>query len=728
MVHLYGPVYLLAALALGRMLAQEHFTTPDVFPSPSATGAGGWEDALDRAKEFVAQLNLTEKANIVTGTLRGSCAGNIVPIDQLNYTGLCMQDGPNAIRIADLASLFSQVGFALGEEFRDKGSHGLHGSVYPALMEPVAGPLGGRNWEGFSPDPYLTGVAMNETIRGTQDAGAQACAKHFVGNEQETQRSNTVLPDGTHAEATSSNIDDRTMHELYLWPFTEAVKAGVASVMCSYNRLNQTYACENPKLLNGLLKGELGFQDYVVSEWMATHSGITAAIAGLDMNMPGPIAPETDPFSTYFGANITAAAQNGSLPASRLDDMVARILSPYFLLHQKPGTYPSVDPTTYSVLEATYGLLQNTLGIPPARDVRRNHTQLIRAIAAAGTVLLKNVNGSLPLALPLKIGVFGNDAAPVSSGLAFRGTSAIRPRADAYGARVQYATDNELLAAGDFVSVYPVPDVCVVVAKAWAEESADRASLSLDWEADAVVEQVARRCNQTVVVTTLLPWAENANVTAVLAAHYLGEQSGSAIADVLFGGVEPKQDYGLPIVNLTEEDAADSGRWQADFEEGLFVDYRGFEKRGIAQLYEFGFGLGYTEWEIVAPLVVEWRRHGIGAFVAAASDPRGVREPGGDPELWEEVVRSKTTVRNTGSRAGSNVVRLYAEFPQSSVPEGTPKSVLRGFEKLLLQPGEEAEVPLVLLRRDVSFWNVTAQGWQIPAGEMILRVGSVRRT
>lgn len=181
-------------------------------------------------------------------------------------------------------------------------------------------------------------------------------------------------------------------------------------------------------------------------------------------------------------------------------------------------------------------------------------------------------------------------------------------------------------------------------------------------------------------------------------------------------------------MNLTEEDAADSGRWQADFEEGLFVDYRGFEKRGIAQLYEFWFGLGYTEWEIVAPLVVEWRRHGIGAFVAAASDPRGVREPGGDPELWEEVVRSKTTVRNAGSRVGSNVVQLYAEFPQSSVPEDTPKSVLRGFEKLLLQPGEEAEVPLVLLRRDVSFWNVTAQGWQIPAGEMVLRVGSVRRT
>lgn len=611
---------------------------------------------------------------------------------------------------------------------------------------------------------------MNETIRGIQDAGAQACAKHFIGNEQETQRSNTILPDGTEVEGISSNIDDRTMHELYLWPFADAVKAGVASVMCSYNRLNQTYACENSRLLNGLLKEELGFQGYVVSDWMATHSGVPAIAAGLDMNMPGPITPQSDPLgASYFGGNITAAVRNGSLPEARLDDMIARVMTPYFLLNQTPGTYPSVDPATYPVLEATYGMLQSTLGIPPARDVRRAHAQLIREIGAAGTVLLKNVNNSLPLHQPLNIGVFGNDAAPVSSGLAFRGTGgaeerplgfdvgtltvgggsgagratyvvspleAVRTRAETYGGRVQHITDNELLAAADFISLYPTPDVCLVFLKTWAKESADRASLELDWNATEVVQNVAAKCPNTVVVThsagvnTLLPWAENENVTAILVAHYPGQEAGNAVADVLFGEVEPsgrlpytvpreEADYGLPVVNLTGDAARDSSNWQADFEEGLFIDYRSFEKRNVTPLYEFGFGLGYTEWEIAAPLVVDWQKE-VGAFSASSG---GEIAPGGERGVWEDVLRLKTSVKNAGESAGSTVVQLYLEFPGEGVPEDTPKSVLRGFEKVRLHPGEETEVTLVLLRRDVSFWNVTAQRWQVPAGEMVFRVG-----
>ena len=149
----------------------------------------------------------------------------------------------------------------------------------------MAGPLGkhalgGRNWEGFSPDPYLTGAASAATIKGMQSVGAQSCAKHFVGNEQETQRNPSRTPNGKIIEAISSNIDDRTMHELYLWPFADAVRAGVSAIMCSYNRVNQTYSCENPKALNGLLKGELGFQGYVMSDWGATHSGVPAIDAG----------------------------------------------------------------------------------------------------------------------------------------------------------------------------------------------------------------------------------------------------------------------------------------------------------------------------------------------------------------------------------------------------------------------------------------------------------------
>ncbi|GME26780.1 hypothetical protein GTA08_BOTSDO00267 [Neofusicoccum parvum] len=349
-VHLGKLVFVLAAaLENGRSLAQEHFTTPDMFPSPNTTGAGGWENALVLANEFIAQLNLTEKASIVTGGITGSCIGNLRPIERLNFTGLCLQDGPQAIRVADIASLFPagvttaatwdkdlmyKRGFALGEESRDKGSH--------VLLGPVAGshgrhPLGGRNWEGFSPDPYLTGVAMNWAIRGIQDAGAQARVKHFIGNEQETQQSNGVLPDGTTAEGISSNIDDRTMHELYLWPFADAVKAGVASFMCSYNRVNQTHACENSKLLNGLLKGELGFQGYVMSDFLAVHSGVAPIEAGLGMNMPAPHQHRNENVTAILaahhpgqesGAAVVDVLWGDEEPAGRLPDLDARNATP----------------------------------------------------------------------------------------------------------------------------------------------------------------------------------------------------------------------------------------------------------------------------------------------------------------------------------------------------------------------------------------------------------------
>jgi beta-glucosidase len=155
--------------------------------------------------------------------------------------------------------------------------------------------MSGRNWEGFSPDPYLTGVAMEETIIGVQSQGVQCSAKHFIAYEQETQRnpegtfdSNyNPLQNASNAMSVSSNVEDRTLHELYMWPFANAVKAGVSNVMCAYNRVNASWACQNPKVLNGLLKTELGFQGFVVSDWMGTHTGYAAAEAGLDMTMPG---------------------------------------------------------------------------------------------------------------------------------------------------------------------------------------------------------------------------------------------------------------------------------------------------------------------------------------------------------------------------------------------------------------------------------------------------------
>lgn len=610
-------------------------------------------------------------------------------------------------------------------------------------------------------------MAMNSTIRGIQGVGVQACAKHLVGNEQETQRTNTMSPNGTEVAGISSNIDDRTMHELYLWPFADAVKSGVASVMCSYNRVNGTYSCENSKLLNGLLKTELGFQGYVVSDWFGTHSGSPSALSGLDMNMPGPLdIPSIFAPSSFFGQNLTRAVGNHSVPASRLDDMARRVLTPYFYLGQDQN-YPSVDPSNIHVLVKTYGFPSSLFGLPPAppaRDVRGNHKTLIRQLGAAGIVLLKNENSTLPLKNPQNIGIFGYDAADVADGVSFQGAmpttpefgfkmgtlsvgggsgsaknvyvvsplQAIRERSDA---RLQYILSNEFVASGDFSSIYPDPEVCLVFLKTWSEESRDRVSFENDYNSTQVVEKVASFCPRTVVIThssgvNTLPWAQNPNVTAILAAHYPGQESGNSIADVLFGDVNPsgrlpytipanESDYDNPVVNITGPAAFDSAAWQSDFTEGLLIDYRHYDAKNITPLYEFGFGLSYTTFDIQGNLDAKKVERISSPFPRATSQVA----PGGNPDLYTGLFDVTTAVRNTGEVDGASVLQLYLSFNSPQMPEGTPMKVLRGFEKVQLQAGDQAKVQFQLTRRDLSFWNTTAQDWQIPEGEANLMVG-----
>ncbi|CAG9974873.1 unnamed protein product [Clonostachys byssicola] len=206
-----------------------------------------------------------------------ACVGSIGAIPRLGFEGICFSDGPAGYARSDLVSVFASgitvaaswdvdlmfsCGVALGEEFRGKGAH-FH-------LGPSSGPMGchavgGRNWESFRPDPYLAGVAMNASVLGIQSAGVQACSKHYIGNEQELQCTSTVSDDGTVTEAISSNIDNRTLHELYAWPFANAIHAGTAGIMCSDNRVNGLYACENSATLS-ILKEELDFRRYVVSD------------------------------------------------------------------------------------------------------------------------------------------------------------------------------------------------------------------------------------------------------------------------------------------------------------------------------------------------------------------------------------------------------------------------------------------------------------------------------
>jgi beta-glucosidase len=651
---------------------------------------------------------------------------------------------------------------------------------------PVAGPLGrsayaGRNWEGFSPDPYLTGVAMEETINGIQKAGVQATAKHFIGNEQETQRNPSYDKNGNIVqEAVSSNIDDRTLHELYLWPFANAVRANVASIMCSYNRINGSYGCENSKVLNGLLKTELGFQGYVMSDWGGTHSGVAGIQAGQDMDMPGGLGMYgmISTGNSHFGGNVTAAVNNGTLAESRVDDMIVRIMTPYYALGQDNG-FPSVDPSSADLntfSPRSKWITEFNLTGPSSRDVRGNHAALIREQGASAIVLLKNKNNALPLKAPKSIAVFGNDAGDDTNGLYNQndfeygtlsagggsGTGrftylatpleAIKARAAKDKALVQSWLNNTLIATTDVTALWvpKTPDVCLVFLKTWAEEGKDRTSLDSDWHGNEVVASVASKCNNTVVVThssgpNTLPFADHPNVTAILAAHYPGQESGNSLADVLYGDVNPSgrlpytialkaSDYNAPPTTAVNTTGPDD--WQSWFTERLEIDYRYFDAHNLSVQYEFGFGLSYTTFAL-SDLQIKAENnnsgnsgnsgnshgHGHGSTTGISALPQETTaQPGGNPALWETLYTVTATVRNTGSVDGSAVPQLYVTLPNTA-PAGTPPKQLRGFDKVALKAGHSQTVSFALMRRDLSYWDVERQEWVIPAGQIGVAVG-----
>ncbi|KAH9988725.1 glycoside hydrolase superfamily [Russula vinacea] len=400
---------------------------------------------------------------------------------------------------------------------------------------------GGRNWEGFGADPFLAGVGAYETILGMQSAGVQACAKHYINNEQENQRS-----------MESSNVDDRTQHEIYVAPFLRSVMAGLTSVMCSYNLINGTYACENNHTLNGILKNELGFQGFVLSDWSATHSTMSA-MTGLDMTMPGDVFFNSN--TSYFGANLTAYVKNGTIPVARVDDMATRILASWYLLGQDSPSYPKTNFNAYHPLdEATNEHV----------DVQDDHGRLVREIDTSSIVLLKNVHDALPLKKPRKLVLIGSDAAPAhivgpnalntvdgvlavgwGSGIA-RFTYKISPY-EAFQARARvdhtafswFFDDFNLVGA---TTAAVQQDVAIVFLLSDSGEgyvtvygnAGDRNNLTAWLNGDALVQAVASQNNNTIVVVNsvgpliLEPWIDHPNVTAVVWAGLGGTETGNA--------------------------------------------------------------------------------------------------------------------------------------------------------------------------------------------------------
>jgi len=377
-------------------------TVTDVYPTPEGVGAGTWELAYAKARALVSQMSLEEMNNLTNGfsTTANGCSGISGGVPRLGFDGFCLQDAGNGVRGTDGVSSYASgisVGASwnatlaherakyMGAEFKTKGAN--------VALGPVVGPLGriasgGRNWEGMSNDPYLAGILGAETVKGLQKS-VIACVKHFIGNEQETHRTSFAMP------SASMNIPDQAMHELYLWPFQDLVEAGAGSIMCSYNRLNNTYACENSGILNGLLKTELNFQGFVVTDWGAEHSGLPEANAGLDMVMPR---------SAYWSnGSLAAAVQNGTFDRTRLQDMATRIVAAWYLVEQDSADYPKLG-----------------IGMPPSLLLPHQYVNAkdpaalpeIRQQAVEGHVLVKNVNNTLPLKKPDVLSIFGYDAMP----------------------------------------------------------------------------------------------------------------------------------------------------------------------------------------------------------------------------------------------------------------------------------------------------------------------------
>ncbi|KAH7382877.1 putative beta-glucosidase M [Cadophora sp. MPI-SDFR-AT-0126] len=761
-----------------------------VLPSPQMPGRLSWQTAHAKAVALVSQMTLAERANITVGyTPTTGCSGVTGTVPRLGWHGLCLADAGQGLRAADFVNAYpagNSVGSSwnkaltlqrathMAAEFKRKGVH--------VLLGPMIGPLGrvalgGRNWEGFSNDPYLAGSLVYDTIKGIQSAGVIASVKHFIGNEQEVNRNpirsaasggiggasglGSAVPGNFSqtVESLSSNIDDKTMHEMYLWPFADAIHAGSASVMCSYQRINNSYGCQNQKAQNGLLKTELGFEGFVVSDWGAQHAGVASAEGGLDLVMPTGNA-----FWGVGGNNLTTFVQNGSLPEARLTDMATRIVAAWFQLGQDKDFPPVGLPLQYNVSHKAVN----------ARDPASKPILLQGAIE--GHVLVKNVNKTLPFQKPKLLSLFGYDAvAPRRANIvdpngnyqfgfllnsefywrdAFRypfsnpgqigpngtlivggGSGGTAPAyiSSPYDALQDRAYQDGFQLFWDFHSSAPMvdqsSDACLVFINAFATEGVDRLGLHDDYS-DDIILNVASACSNTIVVIhnagirLVDTWIDHPNITAVMFAHLPGQDAGRAVVSLLFGDESPsgkmtytvarnESDYNVPIARPSDEFFYFP---QDNFTEGVYIDYRDFDRRNITPRYEFGFGLTYTTFEY-SDLSVSLVQNASTSYNA----PQSPMIEGGMESLWDVIATVGAVVTNTGDVTAKEVAQLYVHIP------GGPIRQLRGFDKVEIAPGKSETVRFTLLRRDISEWDVTKQAWVLQQGTYSVWVGASSR-
>lgn len=594
-------------------------------------------------------------------------------------------------------------------------------------------------------------------------------------------------------------------------------------IRCSYNQINNSAACQNSYTLNHLLKNELGFQGFVMSDWSGQHSGVSSALAGLDMTMPGDIG--FDSSTSYWGANLTIAVLNGTVPQWRLDDMCVRIVAAWYYVDREGHQVPDA-PNFSAWTTDTYGFYhfyaqEEYEQINYHVNVQADHYRGIRDLAAAGTVLLKNTNGALPLTGNEKLtAVFGEDAGENvwgPNGCSDRGCDngtlamgwgsgtanfpylitpleAIKAEVRSHNGDIESVTDNYAYSQASALArrVGMVDGACIAFGNSDSGEGyivvdnneGDRNNLTLWHGFDTFLQNITSQCSNTIVVihsvgaVLLDSFYDNPNVTAIIWAGLPGQESGNAIVDILYGKVNPggklpftmgaaRGEYGSDLIYLPNNGDLSP---QEDFSEGVFIDYRAFDKLGETPLYEFGFGLSYTTFEFSNLQITQHSAppytspagktraaptygsisnnpadylfpsdiNRVKAYIypylnstslsASSGDPLyGINytfpaagydsspQPllpaggavGGNPRLYDVLFTVTATITNTGSVEGDEVGQLYIDLGGKN----DPKVVLRNFDRITIQPGQSATFSADITRRDVSNWNTNTQNW-----------------
>ena len=629
-------------------------------------------------KEIISRMTLEEKIACCTG----ADFWHTKAMPQYGVPAIKMSDGPHGVRCQEdegdmlginqsrpatcfptavtacstwNPELYGAEGEAIG---REALAYGVSVVLGPGCNI-KRNPLGGRNFEYLSEDPYLAGKMAASFVCGQQSTGAASCLKHFAANSQEYKRQNG-----------DSQLDERTLREIYLPSFETAVKeAKPDTVMCSYNKINGVHASDSRELLTDILRTEWGFDGMVVTDWGAMNDRVAAMVAGCDLNMPGA--------NKYMEKELAEAVRSGQLEETYIDACVARILR---LVESKQGV--KADAADFDA-----------------------HHALALEVARQGAVLLKNEGGILPLSADdmALIGHMAGEMRYQGSGSSHINPTRLVQLTDVLP-DVPYlaccdgsgsVTEESLARAAELAARKKVAVVVAGLPDIYESEAFDRDNMRLPEGHDRMIEAVAKANPNTVVVllggsAMELPWADK--VKAILYMGLPGQAGGQAMADLLTGKANPcgklSESWPMTYGDVISKDTF--GKKNTEYREGIYVGYRYYDRAEKAVRYPFGHGLSYTSFTY------------------------------SDLQVSDRTVTA--TVTNSGSVAGAEVVQLYVAPPQNGLFR--PRKELKGFARVELQPGESKRVTFELNDRAFAVW---ADGWKVPAGTYGILLGASSR-